>query len=155
MNGKSKCYFCTAVTVFVKFLHGFAAAEIKITECFQALQKQELLAATHRISNLCGEVRKLKDLERILQKRYGDLLQEQERVQNLIDAYLQAKIQEEISAKNCACEMAEAEAAMIKLCDGERTTPHCAASVTLPSLSRLSLRDIQSQQSSTPPSGAT
>ncbi|KAL2555659.1 Cell division cycle 5-like protein [Forsythia ovata] len=78
-------------------------------ECFQALQKQELLAATHRISNLWEEVQKLKDLERILQKRYGDLLQEQERVQNLIDAYrIQAKIQEEIAAKNCAREMAEA-----------------------------------------------
>ncbi|KAL2456756.1 Uncharacterized protein Fot_56690 [Forsythia ovata] len=36
--------------------------------------------------------------------------------------------------------------AKIKMCDGERTTSPWAAFVTLPSLSRLSLRDIQSQQ---------
>ncbi|KAL2539867.1 Cell division cycle 5-like protein [Abeliophyllum distichum] len=96
-------------------------------ECFQALQKQELLAATHRISNLWEEVQKLKDLERILQKRYGGLLQEQERVQNLIDAYLQAKIQEEIAAKNRAREMAEAEAALNQTVTSNLETPETLA----------------------------
>ncbi|XP_011084262.1 cell division cycle 5-like protein isoform X1 [Sesamum indicum] len=70
-------------------------------ECFQALQKQEQLSATHRISNLWEEVQKQKELERILQKRYGDLLPELERLQHLIDAYrLQAEREQELAAKN-------------------------------------------------------
>ncbi|KAG6438056.1 hypothetical protein SASPL_102990 [Salvia splendens] len=61
-------------------------------ECFQALSKQETLAATYRISNLWEEVQKQKDLERTLQKRYGDRMAELERVQHLVNAYrLQAE----------------------------------------------------------------
>lgn len=79
-------------------------------ECFQALQKQEQLAASHRINGLWEEVQKQKELEQTLQSRYGDLIAEQERIQSLIDEYrVQAKIQEEIAAKNCALELAEAE----------------------------------------------
>lgn len=79
-------------------------------ECFQALQKQEQLAASHRINGLWEEVQKQKELEQTLQSRYGDLIAEQERIQSLIDEYrVQAKIQEEIAAKNRALELAEAE----------------------------------------------
>ncbi|KAL5537949.1 hypothetical protein UlMin_043005 [Ulmus minor] len=45
----------------------------KELECFQALQKQEQLAASYRISNIWEEVQKQKELERTLQKQYGDL----------------------------------------------------------------------------------
>lgn len=69
-------------------------------ECFQALKKQETLSATHRISNLWEEVQKQKDLERTLQKRYGDRMTELERVQHLINAYrLQAEREHENAAK--------------------------------------------------------
>ncbi|KAJ6292040.1 hypothetical protein OIU76_024024 [Salix suchowensis] len=42
-------------------------------ECFQALQRQEQLAASHRINGLWEEVQKQKELEQALQRRYGDL----------------------------------------------------------------------------------
>ncbi|GMP68090.1 hypothetical protein CsSME_00027824 [Camellia sinensis var. sinensis] len=74
-------------------------------ECFQALQKQEQLAASHRINGLWEEVQKQKVLEQTLQKRYGDLTSEQERIQSLMDAY---RLQEEIAAKNRALELANA-----------------------------------------------
>lgn len=76
-------------------------------ECFQALQKQEQLAASHRINGLWEDVQKQKELERTLQKRYGDLIVEQERIESLMDAY---RIQEEIAAKNHALELANAAA---------------------------------------------
>lgn len=76
-------------------------------ECFQALQKQEQLAASHRINGLWEDVKKQKELERTLQKRYGDLIVEQERIESLMDAY---RIQEEIAAKNRALELANAAA---------------------------------------------
>lgn len=79
-------------------------------ECFQALKKQELLAATHRISNLWEEVQKQKDLERTLQKRYGDLYTELERVQNLITAHrLQAEREQENAAKDSDIAMDDIE----------------------------------------------
>ncbi|XP_059309078.1 cell division cycle 5-like protein isoform X2 [Lycium ferocissimum] len=79
-------------------------------ECFRALQKQEQLAATHRIKNLWEEVQKQKELERILQKRYGDLIADKEKIQHLMDEYRkQAQMQEEIAAKNRALELAKAE----------------------------------------------
>ncbi|CAI9774826.1 unnamed protein product [Fraxinus pennsylvanica] len=82
-------------------------------ECFQALQKQEQLAATQRIGSLWDEVQKQKNVEQTLQKRYGDLLAEQERVQHLMDAYrVQAQIEEEIAAKNRALKLAATEAAV-------------------------------------------
>ncbi|CAL5322020.1 unnamed protein product [Camellia sinensis] len=76
-------------------------------ECFQALQKQEQLAASHRINGLWEEVQKQKELERTLQKCYGDLIAEKERIQSLVDAF---RVQEEIAAKNCALELANAAA---------------------------------------------
>ena len=78
-------------------------------ECFQALHKQEQIAASHRINGLWEEVQKQKELEQTLQRRYGDVIAEQERIKSLIDEYrVQAKIQEEIAAKNRALELAEA-----------------------------------------------
>lgn len=76
-------------------------------ECFQALQKQEQVAASHRINSLWEEVQKQKELERTLQKRYGDLIAEQELIQSLMDAY---RVQEEVAAKNRALELATAAA---------------------------------------------
>ncbi|XP_047980696.1 cell division cycle 5-like protein [Salvia hispanica] len=76
------------------------AAGIEL-ECFQALSKQETLAATYRISNLREEVQKQKDLERTLQKRYGDRMAELERVQHLVNAHrLQAERDLENAAKD-------------------------------------------------------
>ncbi|KAK7285882.1 hypothetical protein RJT34_20667 [Clitoria ternatea] len=70
-------------------------------ECFEALQKQEKLAASHRINNLWAEVQKQKELEKTLQKRYGDLIAELERIQNVMDQFrAQAQRQEEIEANN-------------------------------------------------------
>ncbi|XP_060186260.1 cell division cycle 5-like protein isoform X2 [Lycium barbarum] len=81
-------------------------------ECFRALQKQEQLAATHRIKNLWEEVQKQKELERTLQKRYGDLIADKEKIQHLMDEHRkQAQMQEEIAAKNRALELAKAEMA--------------------------------------------
>lgn len=54
-------------------------------ECFQALQKQEQVAASHRINSLWEEVQKQKELERTLQKRYGDLIAEQELIQSILE----------------------------------------------------------------------
>lgn len=77
--------------------------------CFQALQKQEQVAATHRINGLWEEVQKQKELEQTLQRRYGDVIAEQEKIQSLIDEYRQeAKIQEENAATNRALELSEA-----------------------------------------------
>ncbi|KAK7283621.1 hypothetical protein RIF29_13261 [Crotalaria pallida] len=81
-----------------------AATEL---ECFQALQKQEQLAASHRINNVWGEVQKQKELEKTLQKRYGDLVAELERVQNVMDQYRLKAQQEEIEAKNRELEFTE------------------------------------------------
>uniref|UniRef100_A0A5B6YIA7 Putative cell division cycle 5-like protein n=1 Tax=Davidia involucrata TaxID=16924 RepID=A0A5B6YIA7_DAVIN len=80
-------------------------------ECFQALKTQEQLAASHRVNGLWEVVQKQQELEKTLQKRYGNLIAEQERIQHLMDAYrVQAQIQEEIAAKNCALELAAAAA---------------------------------------------
>ncbi|KAI8030927.1 Cell division cycle 5-like protein [Camellia lanceoleosa] len=76
-------------------------------ECFQALQKQEQLSASHRINGLWEEVQKQKELEGTLQKRYGDLVAEKERIQSLMDAF---RVQEEIAAKNRALGLANAAA---------------------------------------------
>ncbi|OMO72088.1 hypothetical protein CCACVL1_17959 [Corchorus capsularis] len=46
--------------------------------CFQALQKQEQLAASHRINGLWEEVPKQKELEQTLQRCYGNLIAELE-----------------------------------------------------------------------------
>ena len=69
--------------------------------CFKALQKQEQLAASHRIDSIWKEVKKQKELEQTLQRRYGDLVPELEKMQ-------QAQKQEEIAAKNHALELSKA-----------------------------------------------
>ncbi|KAJ7973552.1 Cell division cycle 5-related protein [Quillaja saponaria] len=85
-----------------------AATEL---ECFQALQKQEQQAASHRINNLWEEVQKQKELEKTLQKRYGDSLAVLERIQQIMEQYrVEAKRQDEIAANNRALELAEAAA---------------------------------------------
>lgn len=76
-------------------------------ECFQALQKQEQLAASTRINYIWEEVQKQKELERTLQARYGNLTAEKERTQQLIQHY---RIQEH-AALCRALELAEAEKA--------------------------------------------
>ncbi|XP_016184909.1 cell division cycle 5-like protein isoform X2 [Arachis ipaensis] len=82
-----------------------AATEL---ECFEALQKQEKLAASHRINNLWEEVQKQKELERTLQYKYGNLMEEVERIQNVMEQYrVQAQKQEEIEANNRAHESTE------------------------------------------------
>ncbi|MED6204531.1 Cell cycle serine/threonine-protein kinase cdc5/MSD2 [Stylosanthes scabra] len=85
-----------------------AATEL---ECFEALQKQETLAASHRINDLREEVQKQKELERTLQHKYGNLMEELERIQNVMEQYrVQAKQQEEIEANNRANESTEIDA---------------------------------------------
>lgn len=77
-------------------------------ECFQALQKRELLGASNRINGLWEEVQKQKELEQTLQKRYGDQLAELERVSQCINEYrIQAQKQEEIAAEKLALKAAE------------------------------------------------
>lgn len=83
----------------------------KELECFQALQKQEQLAASHRINSIWEEVQKQKELERILQKRYGDLLTKLETTRRLMDNYReQAQRQEEIAANKHEPELLESSA---------------------------------------------
>ncbi|GMH23301.1 hypothetical protein Nepgr_025144 [Nepenthes gracilis] len=80
-------------------------------ECFLALQNQEKSAASFRINGLWEEVQKQKELEKTLQKRYGDLVLELERTQQLMAKYrIEAQKQEEIEAMNCALEFAQASA---------------------------------------------
>ncbi|XP_020223608.1 cell division cycle 5-like protein [Cajanus cajan] len=80
-------------------------------ECFKVLQKQEQLAASHRINNLWAEVQKQKELEKTLQTRYGSLIEELEKIQNIKDQYrLQAQQQEEMEANNHARESIETKA---------------------------------------------
>ncbi|PIA36403.1 hypothetical protein AQUCO_03400352v1 [Aquilegia coerulea] len=85
-----------------------AATEL---ECFQALQKQEHYAASHRINVLFEEINRQKELEENLQKRYGDLVAEKERIQRLLEEHKrQAQIQEEIDSQNCALEESKLQA---------------------------------------------
>ncbi|MBA0618817.1 hypothetical protein Godav_028105 [Gossypium davidsonii] len=80
-------------------------------ECFQALQKQEQLAASHRINGLWEEVQKQKELEQTLQSRYGNLIAEIERIQKLMNVYrAQAQKQEEAAEKDHALESSMAPA---------------------------------------------
>lgn len=85
-----------------------AATEL---ECFEALQKQELLAASHRISGIWEEVHKQKELERTLQLRYGNLLADLEKMQKVMDEHkARALKEEEIAAANRALQLAAVEA---------------------------------------------
>ncbi|KAF2287602.1 hypothetical protein GH714_001494 [Hevea brasiliensis] len=93
-------------------------------ECFQALQKQEQLAASHRINGLWEEVQKQKELEQTLQMRYGNLVAELERIQHIIADYRTlAKQQEEIAAKNRALELAENAAKQSAMHNSETSEP--------------------------------
>ena len=56
-------------------------------ECFQSLQKQEQLAAAHRISGLAEEVNRQMELEHKQQQRYGDLLAEHEIIRRLLEEH--------------------------------------------------------------------
>ncbi|KAL9234931.1 hypothetical protein vseg_009743 [Gypsophila vaccaria] len=79
-------------------------------DCFLALQRQEKSAAALRIKGLWEEVQKQKELETTLQKRYGDLIAEVERIQPLMEQYrLQAQQLEELEAKKRAEELASEE----------------------------------------------
>lgn len=80
-----------------------AETELK---CFQALQVQEQFAASNRINTLWEEVQKQKDLERTLQRRYGDLLAQKEKIQNLLEEHrAKAEVREEIAEENAAPEL--------------------------------------------------
>ncbi|KAJ6292024.1 hypothetical protein OIU76_024008 [Salix suchowensis] len=93
-------------------------------ECFQALQRQEQLAASHRINGLWEEVQKQKELEQTLQRRYGDLVAELERIQQLIINYRALAIQqEEIAAKNRTLELAEATTKQAAMLNSEPYEP--------------------------------
>uniref|UniRef100_A0A6N2LWW8 Uncharacterized protein n=1 Tax=Salix viminalis TaxID=40686 RepID=A0A6N2LWW8_SALVM len=82
--------------------------------------RQEQLAASHRINGLWEEVQKQKELEQTLQRRYGDLVAELERIQQLIINYRALAIQqEEIAAKNCAFELAQAAAKQAAILNAE------------------------------------
>ncbi|MFS7961538.1 putative transcription factor MYB-HB-like family [Helianthus anomalus] len=79
-------------------------------ECFQALQRQEKLAASNRINSIWEDVQKQKELEKTLQNRYGDLLVEQERIYNLMEKYKQEETAAAEAAANIQDEkMAEPE----------------------------------------------
>ncbi|KAJ1413847.1 Pre-mRNA splicing factor component Cdc5p/Cef1 [Sesbania bispinosa] len=85
------------------------------SECFQALQKQAISSITQD-KNLWTEVQKQKELEKTLQKRYGDLIAEIERLQNVMNQLrAQAQHQEEIEANNRALELTEATADQINV----------------------------------------
>nr|GEV84005.1 cell division cycle 5-like protein [Tanacetum cinerariifolium] len=68
-------------------------------ECFQALKRQEQLAASNRINSIWEDVQKQKELEKTLQNRYGDLLIEQERIHNLMEKYRQEAMAQEAAQK--------------------------------------------------------
>ncbi|XVF31020.1 hypothetical protein REPUB_Repub16aG0109300 [Reevesia pubescens] len=83
-------------------------------ECFQALQKQEQLAASHRINGLWEEVQKQKELEQTLQRRYGNLIAELERIKDLMNVYrVQTQKQEEAAQKDRTLELYEAAASQV------------------------------------------
>lgn len=74
-------------------------------ECFKVLQKQELLAATSRVTGLVEEVNMQKALEETLQRRYGDLIAEHDRLCRLLEEHKkQIRMEEEIAARNRAIE---------------------------------------------------
>ncbi|XP_008370738.3 cell division cycle 5-like protein [Malus domestica] len=99
----------------------------KELECFKALQKQERLAATHRINNIWEEVQNQKELERQLQKQYGDLVVEVERVQHRMDELRAEAEKQEIAARNSDLELPEAAADVTVLQTTENPDPVTAS----------------------------
>ncbi|CAH9129875.1 unnamed protein product [Cuscuta epithymum] len=77
-------------------------------ESFKVLQKQEQIAASNRINNIWEEVQKQKELERTLQKRYGGLLAEKERIGRLMEEH--KRLEEAQAEKHALLEMANAQA---------------------------------------------
>jgi len=101
-----------------------AATEL---ECFKALQKQEQLAASHRINNLWSEVQKQKELEKTLQNRYGSLIEELEKMQNVMNqCRLKAEQQKEIEANNAHAEANETKVNETDVHDTGSVVPHSA-----------------------------
>ncbi|BAU02007.1 Cell division cycle 5-like protein [Vigna angularis] len=101
-----------------------AATEL---ECFKALQNQEQLAASHRINNLWSEVQKQKELEKTLQNRYGSLIEELEKMQNIINqCRLKAEQQKEIEANNAHAETNETKVNDTDVQDTGSIVPHSA-----------------------------
>ncbi|KAL7590108.1 hypothetical protein Lser_V15G35741 [Lactuca serriola] len=81
-------------------------------ECFQALKRQEQVASVNRINSIWEDVQKQKELEKSLQKRYGDLIVEQERVYHLMENYRkEAAAKQEITETK----MAEAEEVLVEM----------------------------------------
>ncbi|KAM1039044.1 hypothetical protein ACFX13_034373 [Malus domestica] len=99
----------------------------KELERFKALQKQERLAATHRINNIWEEVQNQKELERQLQKQYGDLVVEVERVQHRMDELRAEAEKQEIAARNSDLELPEAAADVTVLQTTENPDPVTAS----------------------------
>lgn len=101
-------------------------------ECFQALKRQEQVAASNRINSIWEDVQKQKELEKNLQKRYGDLLVEQERVYRVMEKHREeAKRQEEITETK----MAEADSAVVPQVVEEANQSVDTSEMTKPSLS--------------------
>lgn len=72
---------------------------------FQALHNQEKLAESHRVDMLLEQVQKQKELEEALQKRYGYLFSEQERIRNLMNEFRAEAIVHKENAAKAACSL--------------------------------------------------
>ncbi|XP_021772528.1 cell division cycle 5-like protein [Chenopodium quinoa] len=95
-------------------------------DCFLALQRQENMAASFRIKGLWEEVQKQKEVEKTLQKRYGDRVAELESIRQLMDQYRKA---EDIEAKKHLEELAENAANQASLLSSETPEPVSAMEV--------------------------
>ncbi|KAF5752034.1 putative cell division control protein [Tripterygium wilfordii] len=103
-------------------------------ECFQALQKQERLAASHRINGLWEEVQKQKELEQTLQVRYGRLLADLEKIQPLMEEYRgQAQKEEEIAANRHSIELvgASSDQTVVPVLEASKTSDDLESSVSV------------------------
>uniref|UniRef100_A0A803M584 Cell division cycle 5-like protein n=1 Tax=Chenopodium quinoa TaxID=63459 RepID=A0A803M584_CHEQI len=89
-------------------------------DCFLALQRQENMAASFRIKGLWEEVQKQKEVEKTLQKRYGDRVAELERIRQLMDQFRKV---EEIEAKKHSEELAQKAANQASLMSYETPEP--------------------------------
>lgn len=81
-------------------------------ECFQALKRQEQVASVNRINSIWEDVQKQKELEKSLQKRYGDLIVEQERIYHLMENY---RKEEAAKQEITETKMAEAEEVLVEM----------------------------------------
>ncbi|KAE8653611.1 hypothetical protein Csa_007071, partial [Cucumis sativus] len=84
--------------------------QLQSWSALKLFQKQEMSAASHRISGIWEEVQKQKELERTLQLRYGNLLGDLEKMQKImVDRKTQAQKEKEIAAESHALQLAEVE----------------------------------------------